>query len=273
MSKYIRYTVLAALVFASVVGAADLRPDQKEALEKVMAAIDPSMREMVRPQMEQTVSMMNSEQLKLFVASATKGASTTQEAPAEEEPERQATPEDLAYNRAQYEPVMRKHWAAKKAFDEFVDAEMQAKCPNPDKYAVYREAERYELMGLSPNWQRAGTNAETEVQVLGGTYVPKDGRYKFDFSKVRMTFDKGAVSNAITKACADWTNEAAAFKPKAAALMNSGQSEAAHRFQGTASAKVNQINQTLEAALNAEGPAGSYNAAMMDALQNPKQVK
>lgn len=269
--KSIRYAVVAALCLAPAVDAADLNPEQEAALQEVLKSIDPSMREMVRSQLEMTVSMMNSEQLKLFVAGAAKGAAEPE--PVQEEPERQATPEDLAYNRKQYEPVMRKHWAAKKEFDQFVDAELRAKCPNPDKYAVFREVERYEMMPLDPKWHRAGMSAEAEIQVLGEVYTPKDGRYDFDFSKVRMTFDKQAVSSAITKACADWSAEAAAFQKKARELMNSGQSDAALRFERASWSKVNPITEALESVLHAQGPAGSANAEMMTALQNPKRVK
>lgn len=268
-----RSALVAAFILATpCAGAADLRPDQKAAVEKVLATIDPAARQMVRPQIEQTISMLGPEQVAMFVASATAGQSE-QQAPAEEESASQASPEDLAHNRAQYEPILRKHWQAKKSFDDFVDAELAAKCPKPDKYAVFREAERYELMGLSPNWMRATKDMETEVQLMGGTYVPQDGRYNFDFSKVRMTFDKDAVSSAIVKACADWTKEAVAFKEKAAVLMNSNQSEAAFKLQNTASSKVSPIDSTLEAAIDAQSPASKSNMAMMDALMNPKRVK
>ena len=36
---------------------------------------------------------------------------------------------------------------------------------------------------------------------LAEAYAPQDGRYKFDFSKVRMTFDEKAVDAAIKTAC------------------------------------------------------------------------
>lgn len=253
--------------------AAELRPDQEAALEKVLATIDPAARQMVRPQLEQTISMLGPEQVAMFVAAATANQANTQQDPVEAEPEKTATPEDLAYNRAQYEPVLRKHWHAKKAFDDFVEAELSAKCPDPARYAVYREAERYDVMGLSPEWQRASANVDAEVSLWGSSYAPQDGRYDFDFSNVRMTFDKAAVASAVAKACAEWTQQAVTFKEKAAALMNSGQSDAAFKLQGSASSKVSAINSTLEAALDAQAPAGNYNSAMLSALQNPKRVR
>lgn len=252
--------------------AADLRPDQQAALDKVLSVMDPNMREMVRPQLEMTIQSMTPEQVQLFVKSATGNSSNSNPEPVQEEPEKKATPADLAFNRAQYEPVLRKHWDAKKAFDTFVDGEL-AKCPDSSKYAVYREAERYEVLGLSPQWQRAPDNKEAEASIIGSTYAPQDGRYQFDFSKVRMTFNKDVVAGAIAKACADYTKEAAAFKAKAGPLMSSGQSQAALDLQGAVSRKVSDISQKLQAVLEAEGPAGSYNAEMMQALQNPKPVK
>jgi hypothetical protein len=268
-----RSTLAAALLLAMpFAAAADLRPDQKAAVDKILATMEPSMRQMVRPQMEQSISMMTPEQVAMFVASATAGQERQQEA-VEEESSSEASPEDLAYNRAQIEPVLRKHWKAKKEFDEFVDAELAAKCPNPDKYAVYREVERYELMPVGANWHRAHDHMETEVQIIAGTYPPQDGRYDFDFSKVRMTFDKSAVSSAIEKACADWTKEAIAFKEKASKLMYAGDSDAAFKLERAAGSKVSAINSGLEAALNEQAPSANYNAAMMEALQNPKRVK
>lgn len=271
--KTVRYALLACLILIPVANASDdLRPDQQAALDKIMATVDPSMREMVRPQIEQSIRYLNPEQVAMFVAAAAASGSRQQESAPEPE-EREATPEDLAYNRAQYEPAMRKHWQARKAFDDFVDAELEAKCPNRDKYAVYREAERYEMMPLSPQWQRASNNADLDVQVVGSAYAPKDGRYDFDFSKVKMTFNKDAVAKAIAKACADWTKEAAAFKQQAGALMSSDQSEAAFQLEQSAGAKVQPIADALTKALEAESPAGNYNSAMTSALQNPKPVK
>jgi hypothetical protein len=270
------YVFLASLAFAPLTYAADeLRADQKAAIEKVLATVDPSMREMIRPQIEQSIVYLTPQQVAMFVSSATgEGASssTPEQAPAQEAPKGQATPEDLAYNSAQYEPAIRKHWHGRKSFDDFVEAELKAKCPSRGKYAVYREAERYELLELNPNWQRASWSADGEVQVWGSTYVPQDGRYDFDFSKVRMTFDKESVVSAITKACADWAKEAAAFHEEALALMNSGQSGAAHNLESTASSRAASIQASLETVLDAEGPAGNFNSALMDALQNPKPV-
>lgn len=267
-------TFLILLSGVACAQAADLRPDQQAGVEKILATMEPDIREMVRPQIEMSLQSLSPEQVAMFVKAATGGASdkAPQSAPEPEETERKASPEDLAFNRAQYEPALRKHWDAKKAFDTFVDTEL-AKCPSSDDYAVWREVDRYEILDLKPQWQRAPDNKDAEARILGATYAPKEGRYQFDFSKVRMTFNKDVVANAIAKACAEWTREAAAFKAKAGPLMHSNQSQAAWDLQNAVSRKVEAITQTLQAVLNAEGPASGYNAAMMDALQNPKRLK
>lgn len=252
--------------------AATLRPDQAAALEAMLNSVEPQMRPMLRKQLEDSISVMTPEQVALFMSGfASQSRSSDAQDEPEPEPEPTATGEDLEYNRQQYEPVVRKHWAAKKAFDDFVTAELNSKCPKADQYAVFRSAERYELMPLSPNWHRAATSADLEAQVIGAAYVPQDGRYDFDFSKVRMTFDKQAVSAAITKACADWTKEAVVFKEKAAALMYAGKSNEAMALENAGNQKISAIDETLTRAIDALSPAANANAEMMNALMNPKK--
>lgn len=252
--------------------AADLRPDQKVLVEKMLAGMEPSMREPMRAQIEQSVAMLNKEQTAAVMASMTDdGASDAAAEPQEEEPAVTASPEDLAYNRAQFEPAIRKNWQAQKAFDDFVDAEMAAKCPDRHKYAVVDGPARYELRALSPNWPRASQNVDIDVAVFAGSYAPQDGRYKFDFSKVRTSFDKAAVSSAISEACAAWTREAAAFQPKVRALVDAGDSQGAFAFDRAAAAKVRPIEEPLETLLNEQAPSADY--ALVNALMNGERVK
>ena len=61
-----------AALFALTVSpacAAELRPDQKAAVEKLLAGMEPSMREPFRAQIEQSVAMLNKEQVAALVAS------------------------------------------------------------------------------------------------------------------------------------------------------------------------------------------------------------
>lgn len=238
----------------------------------MLQQMEPQMRPMFRAQLEATVAMMTPEQVKQFMAGM---ASNNSGSVSQEEPESAASvsPEDLEYNRKQYEPVMRKHWAAKKAFDDYVDAELKAKCPSPDAYAVYRSAERYDLMPVEANWLRAGQSADAEIQIIGSSYVPQDGRYDFDFSKVRMTFDRQAVSAAIEKACAAWTKEAVVFKRKAGELMFANKSNEALAYERATNGKVSAINEELTKAIDALSPASNSNMEMMNALMNPRRVR
>jgi hypothetical protein len=265
-------SLLALAPFSLSAGA--LRTDQRAAIENILDTVEPSMREMVRAQLEQAIVHLTPEQVEVFVTRAAEQAeagSTAEQSPPKQVRKREATPADLAHNRAQYEPAIRRHWEARKAFDDFVGAELETKCPDRHKYAVYREAERYELMALDPEWQRASWNADTDIQVWGAR-VPQDGRYDFDFSKVRMTFDKQAVASAVSKACADWTKEAIVFQEEASALMHAGQSGAAQRLENGSASGVTEIRESLNEVLERESPGTDYNSALMNALQNPKPV-
>lgn len=260
-----------AACFASAAVAAELRPDQKAAVERILADIDPSMREAARPQVEQSVAMLSREQVAMFIAGLdAKPAPAPAPKPASAA-KRQASPADLDYNRRQYEPAIRKSWQAQKAFDDFVDAQMAAKCPDRHRYAVVDGPARYELRALTPNWPRASWNVETDVAVLGSSYAPQDGRYDFDFSGVRTGFDKAAVSSAVGRACAAWTKEAAAFQAKARALVDAKNNKGAFEHERESAVRVAPIEAALNDVLGAEAP--SANHALILALQNPRPAR
>ncbi|WP_428407752.1 hypothetical protein [Hyphococcus sp.] len=262
----------AAILIALPSSAAELRPDQKEAVEKMLAQLEPSMREPMRAQIEQSVAMLNKEQVAMLVASmedADNGAQEmTDESVEEEAPA--ASPEDLAYNKKQYEPVIRANWQAQKSFDAFVDGELAAKCPSRDQYAVFGSGYRYELRQLAPNWPRASDNVDADVAILSGSYAPQDGRYQFDFSKVRTSYDKAKVSAAVASACAQWTKEAAAFHAKAKPLQAAEDFNGLHALEQSSHAKVEPIEAALNEVLEAQAPAGDY--ALYTALQNGQRI-
>ncbi|HOP19215.1 MAG TPA: hypothetical protein PK585_03965 [Amphiplicatus sp.] len=261
----------APLLLAGASLAADLRPDQKAAVEKLLADIDPATRDYLRPQMEESVAMLNEAQIADLVAGmddSGSGDTVDEEEAYEEEPT--ATPEDLAYNRAQFEPVYRKHWQAQKDFDAFADATLAAKCADREKYAVFGSAYRYELPTLAPNWPRAADNVDAAVAIFTDAYAPKDGRYKFDFSNVRMSFDKPAVEAAISKACAAWNTEAAAFYKKARPLADANDFAGAQAAANAGAAKMAPIAQALETALNEQAPAADYSFFM--AMQSGERL-
>ncbi|RAN40412.1 hypothetical protein [Hyphomonas sp. GM-8P] len=263
----------AALVLAfAPAAAADLRPDQKVLVEKLLAGMDPSMREPMRPQIEQSIIMMTPEQTAAVMAGmvddSTYDAGTE---PEEEEGDEIASPEDLAYNRAQFEPVIRANWQAQKDFDNFTDAVLKEKCPDRETYAVFGSGYRFEFRRLAPNWPRASSNVDSDVQILSGSYAPQDGRYDFDFSKVKTSFDKAAVASAIARACADWTKEAAVFQTKAHALVAASDFDGAFNLEQASSGKVTAIETPLETTLNAQAPAADN--ALYTAFLNGRRVK
>ena len=148
---------------------------------------------------------------------------------------------------------------------------MAAKCPDRHAYAVVDGPARYELRPLSPTWPRASGDVETDVTVIAGSYAPQDGRYDFDFSQVRTSFDKGAVSAAIAKACADWAREGAAFQTKARALVDAGKDEAAFELERASYGKADAIETPLNAVLGEQAPSANY--ALFNALMNGRPAK
>ncbi len=262
----------AAMLTALPSAAADLRPDQKQAVEKMLSQLEPSMREPMRAQIEQSIAMLNKEQVAMLVASMEESDSGAQEMTDEiiEEDAPAASPEDLAYNKKQYEPAIRANWQAQKSFDAFVDGELAAKCPSRDQYAVYGSGYRYELRALSPNWPRASDNVDADVAILSGSYAPQDGRYQFDFSKVKTSYDKASVSAAVAKACGAWSKEAAAFQTKAKPLQAAEDFDGLFALEQSAQGKVEPIESALDEVLKVQAPAGDY--ALYTALQNGRRL-
>lgn len=271
-TKIMTAAAAVALMIACPSFAAELRPDQQEAVEKMLAQMEPSMREPFRTQIEQSVAMLTKEQVAALVASMeSDGAGEAEAETYEEEEAPVLSPEDYAYNRKQFEPAIRKSWAAQKAFDDHVDAELAAKCPGRDQYAVFGSAVRYEVRQLAPNWPRASVSADTDVTVLAASYAPQDGRYDFDFSDVRTRYDAAAVDRAIAKACGDWTKLAAEFHAKASAQFKADDLDGAYKTEQQYGPKVTPIETELDAALNREAPAA--NNAVFMALMNGTRVK
>jgi hypothetical protein len=197
-----RLAATALLAAAPALTAAELEPYQQAALDDILATLDAETREFARPQLEQMLAMMGEAEVEMMRTAMLEQAPDN---PAEEaeavdfsEP---ASPEDLAFNREQYEPALREAWRASNAFDSFVDATLAAKCPSGDEFAVFGSGWRYEVAPMQPTWTRASDSADTEVQVIGSSYAPQDGRYRFDFSGTRNDFDRTAVEGAIGDAC------------------------------------------------------------------------
>lgn len=165
-----------------------------------------------------------------------------------------AEPEaDLAFNRAQYEPAIRAAWTAAHSFDRFVEAKLGQHCPAPRTYAVWGSGWRYEVAELAPTWPRASQSADLDVQIIGGSYAPQDGRYQFDFAAVSTDFDTDALASTIEMACSDYRRIGEQFL--AAARRSAGGQDAppadGFQLQNQANASVSAINTALSGELQA----------------------
>ena len=256
-----------AFFCATALAQAALKPFQQAALERMLADMEPSMREMMRPSLEQSLVLMNEAQVQMLLDSMDDdGSEASEEVSAETYEETTASPADLEFNRAQYEPVIRRAWTAGKAYDEFVEAELAAACPGQGSYAVFGSGWRYEVYPLNPNWPRVSDSADLDVQILGASYAPQDGRYRFDFSDVRDSFDRDAVRAAIQRVCAEYRAIGEAFMAEARAKHDGDIVQGGYELERQYNARLNPLRLDLEAVLQAEAP--SANNALYMALLN-----
>jgi hypothetical protein len=263
MSRKLLLAAVAAVAFAAAAHAqTQLRPDQEEVLELMMRGMEPSMKRALREQMIATVAPLTEEQTALMLPGLREGAADI----VEDDSAPVLSDEDFEYNRAQYEPAIRMSWQAQHEFDVHVNERIASSCPNFRDYNVVQGAALYDLMELQPNWPRASDNVETDVAVMGGSYAPQDGRYDFDFSEIRTTYDEAAVDRAIDKACADWIREGAIFKADVQALVDAEKWDEAYEYEMGSDGKVDPITRALEEVLQREAPSANY--AVFNALLN-----
>jgi hypothetical protein len=260
--------VLACAVFlAPTAGEAQtpkLRPDQERAIEAALKDVEPAMRPMAREQLAKSFGMFSEAQIAMMMAKMEENrkAEAAKPTKVKEEPKRQATPEDLAFNRAQYEPVIRKHHAAQKRFDELANAKLEAYCPGRDEFARFGSGWRYEQGEFMQPSALATWNVETNVQVAGQAYAPQDGRYKFDLSKVRMTFDEKEVDTAIKQACDQVRARGKEFLAKVDPLLAKKDWDGAFMAEGSAQAKLGPIRAELKAKFEKISP-GDFSAIQL----------
>lgn len=251
-------------------GAAKLRPDQERAIELALKDVEPAMRPMARQQLATTFAMLSEAQIAMMIAQMHANA---RDAAAKPEPapyvETVATPEDIAFMKAQYEPLMRKHHAAQVAFDKLVNATVAANCPASGVYARYGSGWRHELGQFMMESALGANNVETRVTVAGEAYMPKDGRYKFDFSKVKTTFDKAAVEAAIKTACGKVHAVGKSFLAKVDPLIAKEDWDGAYKAESAANYALEPIRAELQAAYDRIGPGdiGVFQLAMMDGVR------
>jgi hypothetical protein len=264
-------TALAVFLIANTpAGAAALLPYQQAALDQILATMDPQTQALARPQLEQTLSVLGESQVQMLLSSMTSDSSAGDADAEEDAGDTVATPDDLEFNRGQYEPAIRDAWQANKAFDEAVEASLARHCPTRDEYAVYGMGWRYEVAPMQPNWTRSSQSAEVDVQVVGAAYAPQDGRYEFDFSAVRNTFDPAAVDQAVASACVQYRVIGEEFMADARPRVSNDDLPGGDALQGAANGKTYALIQWLEAELLALAPSGS--AGVLTALVNGRRV-
>lgn len=265
---------LAAVFLAPSSGEAQtgtkLRPDQERAIEAMLKDVEPSMRPMARQQLATSFANFSEAQIAMMMAKMAENKAAEAKAPKQvAEVETVATAEDIAFMKAQYEPVMRKHHAAQVEFDTLVNAKVAAHCPASGVYARYGSGWRYEVGQFMMDSALGANNIEARVSIAGEAYMPKDGRYKFDFSKVRTTFDKGAVEATIKTACGKVHATGKAFLAKVDPLIAANNWDGAFKAEGSANAALEPIRAELQAAYDRIGPGdiGVFQLAMMNGVR------
>lgn len=253
-------------------GSAKLRPDQERAIEAMLKDVEPAMRPVARQQLASSFASFSEAQIAMMMSKMAENNAGNANTPAPvADVERASTPDDIAFMKAQYEPVIRKHHAVQAEFDAFVNATMPTYCPGRDTYARFGSAWRYEQGQFMMDSALASWNVETNVAVAGEAYAPQSGRYRFDFSKVRMTFDKAKVEAAIKTACGKVHSAGKAFLAKVDPLLAANNWDGAFKAEQAAMAALEPIRKELQAAYDRIGP-GDFSEIQL-ALMNGVKVK
>lgn len=177
---------------------------------------------------------------------------------------------DRAFMKAQYEPVIRKHHAAQKAFDAFYNIKIDAYCPARDAYARFGSAWRYEQGQFVQPSALASWNVETNVTVTDEAYAPQEGRYRFDFSKVRMTFDEAKVDAEIKSACERVHVAGRDFLAKVDPVIAQKDWDNAFKLERGAQGRLNPIRHDLQVAMDKLSPGDSSEIVL--ALMNGARI-
>ncbi len=178
--------------------------------------------------------------------------------------------DDAAFMKAQYEPVIRKHHAAQKAFDAFYNAKIAEYCPSRDQYARFGSAWRYEQGQFVQPSALASWNVETNIVVTDEAYAPQDGRYRFDFSHVRMTFDETKVDAEIKSACERVHAAGRDFLAKIDPVIAQKDWDNAFKLEHWAKGRLSPIRHDLQVAMDELSP-GDFSEIQL-ALMNGARV-
>ena len=254
-----------------------LRADQQKLVEISVANVEPQYRAMAYEQMAKTVAPYNEAMIAQMMSAASKNLDGQKKQVAAEKaaraaklPEREVTAEDKAFMRAQFEPVMRKHHAAQVEFDKLVNAKVDAYCPKSGVYARYGSGWRYEVGQFMMDSALGANKIDDRVTIAGEAYMPTDGRYQFDFSKVRTTFDKAAVEAAIKTACDKVHATGKAFLAKVDPIIAKKDWDGAFKAEGSANSALEPIRSELQAAYDRIGP-GDISQIQL-AMMNGKRI-
>jgi hypothetical protein len=202
-------------------GAIKLRPDQQRAIE-LGAAKRRTCHALhgATSSLPQALRMMSEVQIAMMIAQMQANVSPPDSEP-EPEPEpgacrrcgRNARGPRL-HDRAQYEPLIRKHHAVQTRVRQ-AGRQRQARGLLPDRpRSVCAVSAPAGAMSSASSRCRSGPRRPTMSKPTcngrgRGLHAPQDGRYKFDFSKVRTSFDeKAAVEAAIKDMACDQVHAA-----------------------------------------------------------------
>lgn len=248
------------------------RPDQERAIELALKDVEPAMRPVARQQLAATFGQFSEAQIAMMVAQMKANAGAEANKPTlVADVETVATPQDLAHNRAQFEPVIRKHHVAQEKFDAFANAKLDAYCPGRDQYARFGSGWRYEQGQYVMPSALATWNVETDVEVAAEAYAPHDGRYTFDFSKVRMTFDEKAVDGAIKTACGKVHAAGRDFLAKVDPAIAAKDWDGAFKLEGWAQGRLEPIRAEMAEAFAKLSP-GDFTEIQL-AMMNGRKLK
>lgn len=245
---------------------AALKPYQQAALERMLAAMEPDLRPLARPQLEQQLGMLNEAQIAMMVAGLEQAQA--EQAVAPPEPEfAPVTEEDLAFNRAQYEPALRRLFEAQLAYDLLLTKLVGQGLP-AEEYAVWGHGWRYEVPALTANWEKAVPDYEM-FRMTYENMAPQDGRYRFDLPDIRTSFDEAAIKAAIAEAAQDYAAVGKRFKAEAAGLAAAEKFDALHALERRSGAEAEAIRARLEKLLAVHAP--SKTAFVTALLQGTRQ--
>lgn len=254
-------------------GSIKLRPDQQRLVELTLQNVEPSMRPLMRDTLAQNFAPYGEAQIAMMISALL--AESGQPDAAEDEPVAEAegtlSPEDFEYNFAQYDPIIRKHHAVQQRYDAYVDARVAAYCPGRDQYARFGSAWRYDIGQFVEPSSLATWNVDANVQVAGSAHAPQDGRYKFDFSKVKMTFDEKAIDLAVKSACEKLHAVGRQFLAQIDPLIAANNWTGAFNAERDIRSKIEPIRAEMQAKLRKASP-GDFTDIQL-ALMNGKRVK